>query len=105
MTDFKKDIVHKEAFRVLKNDLLNSMIDRKDISFLHAFFGYPIKIEEFMEERGEFITKVAEMLEKKELKSKVIKYILEKSETLQEYTLYLFIFSTMLSTAFKDELL
>lgn len=87
MISYKNDIVHKEAFNVLKKDLLSKMQLRKDISFLKAL-GLEVDLAHFVKDNVDHIFKIMQC----QSKTEAIQYILSISDTLHEYTAYLFIY-------------
>lgn len=88
-----KDIVRKQAFQVLKNDMLSLLKKTESGNDVASVFGMGVNTKEFLTANDfkNFLTILAALTAPS--KSEKIKIILQNSESIEEFTLKLLLLS------------
>lgn len=86
--EWSNEIVHKSAFNVTKKDFIKSMHNDPKIDLIQAL-GFEISLDEFLQQKHDILFTAINM----DTKSESIAYLLQNSNSLQEYTLFLIAFS------------
>jgi hypothetical protein len=94
--DLSKEIVHSSAFGVTKKDCIDAMSNDPYMEFIQAL-GINMKIEDFIQKKSPILFTAMQ----KDTKTESIKFLLEQSSSLQEYTLLL-IYYGLAVTDFED---